>query len=275
MIFLATVFYLPTYIQGVLKEQATNSGLLIIPLTFTLIFGSVGAGQLVAQFGRYQWVTILGSSIAVIGLFLLAQTDINTSKGDIIWDMMILGLGLGLVMPILTLVIQNTVKRSQLGSATASVTYLRSLGSTLGIAIIGSIINHSFSASISEKFPAPPSGVPASSLDMLKQTSVIQSALTSTETHDALYQRAISGVTSSIPPGPSHDMIVGKITEQLTTYLNTVLTDARSWFDIAIVSGFRTTLIVCILMLITSCFLRDVPLAQKGEKQSPSESPMA
>jgi hypothetical protein len=166
--------------------------------------------------------------------------------------MLVLGLGLGCIMPNLTLAIQNAVPRTQLGVATSSVTYLRSLGSVFGIAIIGTVINNRFISELNSRFPAPPTGMPAQAVTALKDLNVLQGALTTTSGHDQLYSTAYS----FIPAGPFHDQAVAAVTQ----FLNQVLDAAKISLANSIVDGFKVAFIVAILMFIGSFFLKDVPL---------------
>jgi hypothetical protein len=170
----------------------------------------------------------------------------------VIEAMLVLGLGLGCIMPNLTLAIQNAVPRTQLGVATSSVTYLRSLGSVFGIAIIGTVINNRFISELNSRFPTPPTGMPAQAVTALKNLNVLQGALTTTSGKDQLYNAALS----HIPAGPFHDQAVAAV----TLFLNQVLDAAKIALANSIVDGFKVAFIVAILMFIGSFFLKDVPL---------------
>ncbi len=252
MAFLSVVYYLPTFIQGVLGLAATNSGIIVTPMTFTMVFSSVVGGRLVARTGRYQWLVILGSVIFVGGTFLLTRMDANTPVVQVIEAMLVIGLGLGCIMPILTLAIQNAVPRTQLGIATSSVTYLRSLGSVLGIAVIGTVIDNQFTAQLNNRFPTPPTGMPTQATSALKDLNVLQGALTTTSGKEQFFSAALA----HIPAGPFHDQTVAAVTQ----FLNQVLDAAKFALGASIVDGFKVAFVVAIAMLIGSFFLKDVPL---------------
>jgi EmrB/QacA subfamily drug resistance transporter len=252
MAFLSVVYYLPTFIQGVLGLAATNSGIIVTPMTLTLVFASVVGGRLVARFGRYQWLVILGCVIFVVGSFLLTRLDANTPVLQVIEAMLVLGLGLGCVMPMLTLSIQNAVPRTQLGIATSSVTYLRSLGSVFGLAVVGTVINNEFTSQLNSRFPTPPTGMPAQAITALKDLNVLEGALTTSSGKQQLFNAALAHV----PAGPFHDQAVAAITQ----FLNQVLDAARVALGASIVDGFKVAFIVALVMLAASLFLRDVPL---------------
>jgi EmrB/QacA subfamily drug resistance transporter len=252
MAFLSVVYYLPTFIQGVLGLAATNSGIIVTPMTLTLVFASVVGGRLVARFGRYQWLVILGCVIFAVGSFLLTRLDANTPVSQVIEAMLVLGLGLGCVMPMLTLSIQNAVPRTQLGIATSSVTYLRSLGSVFGLAVVGTVINNEFTSQLNSRFPSPPTGMPAQAITALKDLNVLEGALTTSTGKQQLFNAALAHV----PAGPFHDQAVAAVTQ----FLNQVLDAARVALGASIVDGFKVAFIVALVMLAASFFLRDVPL---------------
>lgn len=285
MAFLSVVYYLPTFVQGPLRQAATNSGIVIIPLTFTLIFASIVGGRLISKFGRYQWLTIVGAAILLGGTFLLSSITADTPVLNVTGIMLVLGLGIGCLMPTLTLVVQNAVDRSQLGVATSAVTYLRSLGSTLGIAIIGTVINSNFATELNNRFPALPANMPPQAVNVLKNQNVLESALTTTTGHDKLFhtftQNAVNSAisqataTGQIPAsGPAHDQAIAAITHQATVgttnLLNQVLEAGRQALATSIVDGFKVGLIVCTLVLIATFFLKDMPLKGAVRKEAGS-----
>jgi EmrB/QacA subfamily drug resistance transporter len=252
MAFLAIVYYLPTFIQAVMGMKATESGLVVTPMTFTLVIASVAGGRLVSRFGRYQWLVISGAVIFLAGTYMLTRITPSATVPDLVPAMLVVGFGLGCIMPILTLAIQNAVPRTQLGVATSSITYLRSLGSTFGLAIIGSVMNSSFTSQLNSHFPAPPQGAPAQQIAVLKDLNIIEALLTSPAARDQVYAQAIA----RIPQGPFHAQAVAAATR----FLDQAIEAGRVALGTAIVDGFWVALIVAVAMLITSFFLKDVPL---------------
>jgi MFS family permease len=107
----------------------------------TLAVGSTVAGILIARLKRYQWSAILGGAILVIGTFLLTLMSASIGMADLIRNVVIVGIGFGMLQPVIVLSAQNAVPRSLLGAATGVVTYMRAMGYTLGTAVIGSVVN--------------------------------------------------------------------------------------------------------------------------------------
>ncbi|HEX9037317.1 MAG TPA: MDR family MFS transporter [Ktedonobacterales bacterium] len=138
----AVVIYLPVFLQGVLGVKATNSGLVVTPLVVTLAIAAALVGLLVSRLGRYQVLSIIGAIVIVAGFYLLSTMTINTSQQTVVYYMIVLGVGLGMLQPVMTLAVQNAIPINRLGAGTGAVTYLRTLGSALGAAIVGAIVTN-------------------------------------------------------------------------------------------------------------------------------------
>jgi EmrB/QacA subfamily drug resistance transporter len=135
----ATIF-LPVYLQIVTGVSATNSGLLILPLMLGVVVMSVASGRLITRTGRYKAWPVAGSVFMAVGLALLSRMDAHTPRLLSSLFMVVMGAGLGMVMMVLVVALQNSVERSDLGIATSSNTFFRSLGGAFGAAIFGAIM---------------------------------------------------------------------------------------------------------------------------------------
>ncbi len=137
------ILYVPLFAQIVLGISATNSGTILTPLMLGLIFASVISGQVISRTGKYKALTILGLGIIPVALFLLSTMDSGTTQSGLILRTVFVGLGLGITMPVFTIVVQNAFDYSKLGVATASTQLFRAIGGTVGVAIMGGILNSS------------------------------------------------------------------------------------------------------------------------------------
>ena len=135
------VVYLPLFLQVVKGSSPTGSGLQLIPLMGGLLITSIVSGQIITRTGRYRAFPIAGTAVMVIGLYLLSRLGLSTSKAEVSLYMFVLGLGLGMVMQVLILAVQNAVEYRDLGSATSGATLFRSIGGSLGTAVLGSIFS--------------------------------------------------------------------------------------------------------------------------------------
>jgi EmrB/QacA subfamily drug resistance transporter len=149
--------YLPLFQQIVRGLSPTASGLQLLPVMGGLLVSSIASGQIITRTGRYKAFPILGTAIATIGLYLLSSLDESTSSGVAALHMLVLGLGLGMVMQVLVLATQNAVPYHQLGVATSGATLFRSIGGSLGTAVLGAIFTGRLTAEL-------PSGTPATSV---------------------------------------------------------------------------------------------------------------
>src|SRR3954452_17425707 len=131
--------YLPLFQQVVRGYSPTESGLQLIPVMAGVLIGSIGSGQVITATGRYKLFPIAGTVIAGIGMVLLSRLDAQTSTLYSFAAMFVMGLGLGLVMQVLVLAVQNAVDYSELGVVTSGATLFRSMGGSLGTAVLGAV----------------------------------------------------------------------------------------------------------------------------------------
>ncbi|MEW1955647.1 MDR family MFS transporter [Terrabacter sp. NPDC080008] len=148
------MIYLPVYAQGVLGASATNSGLILMPMSVAMIGLSIVAGLVITKTGRYKLQTIAGILIMGVGFWLLTQLHYGSSQTDLTLSMIVFGVGLGMALQVFTLIIQNSAQRKDLGVATASTQFFRNVGSTVGTAVFGTIMTSGLAANIASHLPA-------------------------------------------------------------------------------------------------------------------------
>ena len=146
--------YLPTYLQMAFSVNATESGLLMIPMMGALLVASVVSGQLVSRTGRYKWMPIAGGVLVAIALVLLSTLKPEAPLWEICAYLAVMGLGLGLSMQIMVLIVQNSFPLREVGTATASNNFFRQIGATLGSAVVGSL----FASRLAELLDRAPAG---------------------------------------------------------------------------------------------------------------------
>jgi EmrB/QacA subfamily drug resistance transporter len=147
-----SITYLSLYLQDVLGASPTGAGLQTLPLMAGLLLTSIGSGQIITRTGHYRQFPIIGTAIMVVGLVLLSRLGVTTSRAVASAYMFVLGLGLGCVMQVLVLAVQNAVDYSQLGVATSGATLFRSIGGTVGTAVLGSIFNNRLDSNLHAAF---------------------------------------------------------------------------------------------------------------------------
>ncbi len=134
-----SVTYLPLFLQVVKGASPTVSGLQMLPLMGGMLTTSIASGQIISRTGRYKLFPIAGTAVMAVGLFLLSRMSTQTSALTASFYMLLLGLGLGLVMQVLVIAVQNAVDYRDLGVATSGATLFRLMGGSLGTAVLGAI----------------------------------------------------------------------------------------------------------------------------------------
>jgi EmrB/QacA subfamily drug resistance transporter len=141
--------FLPQYLQLVHGVSATESGLLLLPLLVGLLVMSIASGRYISRTGKYRWFPLAGTILVTIGLILLSHLGAHTSLALVGLYILVFGAGLGLFIQVLTLVVQNAVPMRQMGVATSSVTFFRSMGGAIGASALGAVLT----AGIAAEFP--------------------------------------------------------------------------------------------------------------------------
>jgi EmrB/QacA subfamily drug resistance transporter len=185
----ASILYIPQYQQIVRGYSPTKSGLLMIPLVIGMLGASITSGRLITKFGRYKPFPIFGTLMLSLGLWLFSHVSLTTSPLALSTWMVIIGLGLGSFMQVATLAVQNSVVRSQLGTATSSTTFFRSIGSSLGGAIFGTILVSRLTFHLSQ-------GLPASAAQHISSSSITANG---------------TAQIQHLPPALQHDILLAFI----------------------------------------------------------------
>jgi len=142
MAMFGTISYVPLFVQGVIGTSATSSGVVLTPMTLGAVATSILTGQLVSRTGRYRWNAVLGPVVLTVAMLLLWRMSVSTTNAEAARNMVIAGIGIGSMMQVFVLSVQNAVPRSRIGSATALTQFGRQMGATLGVTIMGAIVNH-------------------------------------------------------------------------------------------------------------------------------------
>lgn len=139
-----SLVFIPLFLQSVVGKSAAQSGAVSTPMMFCLIGASMAAGQLMTRIGKYRALAIAGVSLTTVGMGLLALMGVDTAYSTVLINMMVLGTGLGMTMPVFNIAVQNAVSHAELGVATSTLTFLRSIGGSLGASIFGAILSNRY-----------------------------------------------------------------------------------------------------------------------------------
>ena len=165
-----SIVYLSIYLQVVYGSTPTEAGLQLLPLMVGMLVTSIGSGLLITRFGRYKIFPIVGTALATVGLLLFSRLGSDTPYWQIALAMLILGTGLGNVMQVLVLAVQNSVPQREIGSATSASTFFRSIGGSFGTAVFGAVWTARLAVELAGVAPggSAPIGEATGSLDALR-----------------------------------------------------------------------------------------------------------
>lgn len=151
-----SIVYLSIYLQVINGATPTQSGLMLLPLMVGLLLASVGSGQLISRTGKYRAFPIAGTAIAAVGLYLLSKLGVDTPYWQFSLAAFVLGVGLGCVMQVLVLIVQNDVDPRHMGAATSASTFFRMIGASFGTAAFGAIWTSRLSVELAHAMPNMP-----------------------------------------------------------------------------------------------------------------------
>ncbi len=241
------ILYLPLFVQGVLGDSATNSGVVLTPLMLGFMVSSIVGGQLLSRTGRYKILAMCGFAVAAVGMFLLSRMTTTTVEGEVIRNMIITGLGIGVMMSLFTIVVQNAFPYRQLGEVTASITFFRSIGSTIGVAVMGTIMTNTFQSALQSNMPQTLARlVPASRLAQLQNPQLLLAPDVVVRIQHSFAAFGAQGI-----------VLFHQLIEAIRVSLATAITDV-----------FFIGFIIMLLGLFVTLFLREIPLRKVNTSQA-------
>ncbi len=164
-VMLGGLTFLPLYLQTVQHASPTTSGLLLIPLMFGSMVTSLIAGQFTVRTGRYKILPIVGGATMTVAIYLLTHLGPNTSRFEAGVFFVVLGLGMGFLMQITSLIVQNSVELKDIGVASSSRTFFQQIGGSLGVSLFGVIFFHRLTSAMAAKLPGTHLGASQGTLD--------------------------------------------------------------------------------------------------------------
>ena len=241
------ISYLPLFVQGVVGTSATNAGAVLTPMMLGFIVSSMISGQILARTGRYKILALVGFAIGATGLFLLSRLGITATSGDVALRMVVTGLGIGVSMSLFTIVVQNAVSRREMGAATAALTFFRSIGGTIGVAVLGSVMTNRFNSAFEANLPATlRQQIPAPQLEALRNPQVLLSHTATTKIHDSF--------TAFGPQGE--------------TLFAGLMLAIRQSLATAVTTLFLVAACALVLAFVAVLFLKEIPLRKSNKEQA-------
>ncbi len=149
-----SIIYMPMYLQVVKGYQPTDSGLLMLPMMGGLIITSIIGGRAITRVGKYKWFVVSGTLITALGVLFGVAFEVDSPLWQIFGTMVVIGIGLGLCMQPLILAVQDALDRRDLGAGTSAATFLRQLGGSFGVAILGAVLTNRLTGWLDDLMPA-------------------------------------------------------------------------------------------------------------------------
>lgn len=292
--FFSIVIFLPLFMVTVVGVSATESGASLIPLSLGIVFGSIVSGQLVSRFGHYRLWMLSGGVILMLGVLLLSLMTASIGYWQVTAYMVLCGLGLGPILPLYTLAIQNAVDVRKLGQATSASQFFRQIGGTIGVAIMGTVLATTLAASLAANsqlaaLGAAPeleggaassspaqieAGIEASFAQQYQQLAAaiqggdeaaLQSVLEASSLPEAAQTGILQGVAAAESQGPQAvsgflEQLQGRFEQQANDVAQTVIGATRQAFTTAITKIYRYALFIIIAGWLMTFFVPEVPL---------------
>lgn len=211
IIMFGVILYTPLFVQGVLGLSASGSGMVMIPMVITMTLTGILVGQLIAHFGTMKPFLLFGTGLMGLGILLFTTLQISSSPVLVSSFLFVFALGLGIINPVTTLAVQSAVEPRVLGVATSATQFIRAIGTTVGTALIGTLVTSGYVAGLTAHTPPD---VPEQAVIALHSPNALinQEALQNlaqlmatvpngTEVTQALLETARVGLASAIQDG--------------------------------------------------------------------------
>lgn len=243
------IVYVPLVYQGVLGIPATDSGLLITPMMVGLVGGSVLTGQLMLRIRRYRYLGSFAALLLALGTYLMSTVTTDTTQIEVVRDLVIVGLGVGITFPLYLNSVQSAVEPRFIGVVTSQIQFFRNVGATIGIAVLGSFLSQRLPINIQMRIDA---------LNLPPQAKAF--IPTSGNTQTLFDPAAIAAAKANLPPAfqPVFDSVITAVRAGLAATLHDV---------------FIAAMVASLLAFVASFFLNDVPIrrTQRGA-EAPAEA---
>jgi len=238
MAMFGTIMYVPMFLQGVMGKSAAGSGIIMPPMMMGLIVASSLSGLLVSKTGKYKRLALFGYAIMSLGIFLMSFMNAQTTILFIIINLILFGVGMGIVMPIFIVAVQSAFPHKQVGVVTSSVQFFRSIGGTFGIALMGTLLNTRFYSEAIRSIPA----------ELIKL--IPPDKLSILNSPQALFKSGITG---------------NHLIEQTPGYISKLIPHLKGALTVSLHTIFMIGFIISVLALVFTFFLKEIPLRKSNK----------
>jgi EmrB/QacA subfamily drug resistance transporter len=245
------IIYLPMFAQIVQGSSATNSGIILLPLVVSLAATSIISGQVISRTGRYKILAIAGTIITTVALFWLSTLTASSSHAQTIIRMIPLGIGIGIIMPLFNLIVQNAFPQKMLGVVSSSAQLFRGIGSVVGIAVMGTYLNHS----IAQKLESVGS---SSFIEQLKQSRHL-TTIDANSMEQILSKESQAKILSQLSDLPQ------QLQAPLINSFNEFVRMAQTIMAGAITNVFFLGGCIMLIACLVVFFLKEIPLRKSND----------
>ena len=242
------IIFVPLFFQGVLGSSATSSGSFLTPMMLGMVVGATLSGQALSRLGgHYRLQGLVGLAIMAVGAFLVSRMTAETGFGPAVFNLVLMGFGLGITFPTYTIAVQNTVPYRFMGVATSSTQFFRTMGGTLGLALLGSLMTNRFASELTQTVPqGVKDALPTGTLSSMAHNP---QALMNPETQAGL-QETFSQM------GPQGAGLLQQLLDALRASLSTAIGEV-----------FLIAVAVTVVAWLATLFIKEIPL--KGRTPEP------
>jgi hypothetical protein len=251
------IINLPFFIQGVQGYSATVSGNTITPMMLSLIVVSAVSGWILSRTGRYRILGVVGTLALAGGMFLLSTMTVATQYWQTLAYMIVIGFGLGIAMPIYTVIVQNAVPVERLGVVTSATTFFRSIGGTVGIAVLGGVVNNRFASEYSAGLNASTQVPDQMKQALLNNPNLSPQSLISPSTIAAIQQQL---------------QATGLPVAQVNAILSGIEAPIKPALSAAITEAFFIGAIVVAAAIIATALIPEIPLRRSNVRAASVEA---
>ncbi|MDI3270504.1 MAG: MDR family MFS transporter [Bacillota bacterium] len=256
MAMFGSMMFLPLFVQGALGMKAASSGYVMTPMMLSFIVGSVISGQIMTRTGRYKRVTLLGGLLTAAGAYLLTGLDASSSWETVVRDMIVMGVGIGLIMPVMATVVQNAFPYRMMGTVNATQQTANNIGGAIAAPILGSVVASGFASQLAQRLPAPLVQVMQSLPEDQQQMLADPQGLVSTFGQEAIKMK----FQAFGPQGMAlYDQFIQAVRDSLAAAMTPLF-----WMAVAF----------AVAAFLASLFLKEIPLRQEEyyREGAPQES---
>jgi EmrB/QacA subfamily drug resistance transporter len=258
------VLYIPLFIQAIQGDTATASGNAVMPLTLAVVVSSVITGQLISRTGKYRLIGIIGMAVVTLGMGLLATMQMDTPRLMTVIFMIVMGAGLGVAFPLYTLVVQNAFPIARVGVVTAAVQFFRSIGSTVGVAILGTVVNNQFHSQFPGELQKAAAALPAATASHIPLAQ-LSAGLGDINPQALVSPEGLAALKAQLTQ-------LGTPQQALQTIVNLITTAMKPALFAGIQEAFVIGTVLLGLGLVLTIFLKEIPLRRSNRGPAPAAS---